>query len=390
MAKQTEQKETSQGICRFCQGEFAKNKMTAHLKSCKARLSTAQASEGKAQRLFHLFVEGKYRPQYWMHLEIPAAATLDDLDDFMRAIWLECCGHLSEFEIGDVSYSSVEEDEWGMNFGGLHLVGDEEVGEDGTEDGEDEEDEEDEEMPSMQEMAAEISRQLSAEFQTDLKDVPLAQIEQKLEQLFAANLPPGLSDVTMPALRPLLGSMAISLQQGTLEQDLEDAELEEEDEGEGGMDTELGEVLSVGDKFSYTYDFGSSSTLSLRVIAEREGVLPDDEEDEDEEDEEELAGLEVVDDEDEMAIVIMARNEPPALVCHICGQPATRVPSASEYDVLGEVALCDVHAREYEDPDELLPIANSPRTGICAYTGDEDEDSELEEWDEDEEDDEDE
>jgi len=384
MAKQTEQKEISQGICRFCQQEFAKGKMTQHLKSCKARFASAAEQEGREQRLLHLFVEGKYRPDYWMHLEVPAELTLADLDDFLRAIWLECCGHLSEFEIGGVSYSSYEEDDWGMNFGGLKLVGNDE----------DEEDEDEDEMPDMEEMAAEMSKQLSAEFQTDLKDVPIEEIEKKLEQMFAANMPPGMSAATMPALRPLLGVMATSLQQGTLAQDLEDAEMEDEDEG--GLDAELGDVLEVGEKFSYVYDFGSSSTLSLRVIAEREGVLPDDEEGELEEDEleedeelEELEDEEFDEDEGEIALVVMARNEPPAIKCHICGQPATRVPSASEYDSLAEGALCDVHAKESEYPDELLPIVNSPRTGICGYTGEEDEEWDAEEW-EDEEDEEDE
>jgi len=28
------------------------------------------------------------------------SATLAKLDDYLRAIWLECCGHLSKFTIG--------------------------------------------------------------------------------------------------------------------------------------------------------------------------------------------------------------------------------------------------------------------------------------------------
>ncbi|MCX7681984.1 MAG: hypothetical protein N2508_08505 [Anaerolineae bacterium] len=55
-------------------------------------------------RLLHLRVEGHYSPEYWLHLEMPAAAVLADLDDFLRAVWLECCGHLSAFTIGKVRY----------------------------------------------------------------------------------------------------------------------------------------------------------------------------------------------------------------------------------------------------------------------------------------------
>jgi hypothetical protein len=49
---------------------------------------------------------------YWMHLEAPADATLADLDDFLRAAWLECCGHLSAFTIGGVSYASSVDPDW--------------------------------------------------------------------------------------------------------------------------------------------------------------------------------------------------------------------------------------------------------------------------------------
>lgn len=381
MAKQTASREVSQGICNFCQGEFAKNKITQHLKSCKARLAGSAKQEGNKQRLFHLQVEGKYRPGYWMHLEVPAAATLDELDDFLRYIWLECCGHLSEFEIDGESYSANPEDDFGMNFGGLSLVGGTQATSEEDEDEEDEEDEDEGEEPGMQEIATEMSRQLSLELQADLKNVPVAQIEKKLEEMFADNMPPGMPEGALPMLRPLLSQMATSLQQGTLAQDL--ADLEEEAEDEGGMQSELGEVLEVGEKFSYVYDFGSSSTLSLRVVDEREGVVPVVED-------EELEEIELADDEEEIAIFVMARNEPPALVCHICGQPATRVASASEYDALAETALCDTHAEKAEYPDELLPIVNSPRTGICGYTGDEEdmdwEDEEDEDEDEEDED----
>jgi hypothetical protein len=81
--------------------------MARHLKSCKARdeendkLAIKGATKGSASRtILHLLVEGLYLPMYWMHIEIPANATLQDLDDFLRQIWLECCGHLSSFEIG--------------------------------------------------------------------------------------------------------------------------------------------------------------------------------------------------------------------------------------------------------------------------------------------------
>jgi hypothetical protein len=378
MARQTGEKTISQGICHFCHGEFAKNKMTQHLKSCKARSAKETSQEGQETRLLHVQIEGKYRPEYWMHVEIPAEATLADLDDFLRAVWVECCDHLSEFTIGGVSYSSASDDGW---MGGLTLL----------EEGEDEDDDEDEEhvhehvvnglsptqdaLPPLtgpDGMASWLTEELRKTFQTDLQQVPASAIEQKLEQMFTESLPAGLGDLTMASLKPMLKYMAEALQAGTLAEELEEFEQLEEDEEEGGMDIELGEALSVGDRFSYVYDFGSSTTLALRVIAEREGAMlqPTDEEleedEEDEEDEEELA-----EDGEELSITLLAFNEPPALVCHVCQrQPAAYISSVEEFMPVAEAVFCKDCAQKQDYPDELLPVVNSPRVGICGYTGD--------------------
>src|SRR5579864_4332502 len=112
MAKTAQTKITSNGTCNFCKGEFDKSKMTQHLKYCKQRAAmTKEADAGgdsdvNKARIFHILVEGKYLPMYWMHLEMPAKATLLNLDDFLRAIWVECCDHLSEFKIGKIAFSS--------------------------------------------------------------------------------------------------------------------------------------------------------------------------------------------------------------------------------------------------------------------------------------------
>lgn len=76
--------------------------MTRHLKTCAA---DNDLSRGRPARLFHLRVEDAYSPLFWLDLEMKANATLDDLDDFLRRIWLECCGHLSSFTIEGVDYT---------------------------------------------------------------------------------------------------------------------------------------------------------------------------------------------------------------------------------------------------------------------------------------------
>jgi hypothetical protein len=97
---------TSFGKCNFCGAVFSKAAMTGHLKSCKKKASGSEATEKTAWRqAFHLVVEGHYLPEYWMHLEVPAEATLEALDRFLRDTWLECCGHLSEFRIEGKRYS---------------------------------------------------------------------------------------------------------------------------------------------------------------------------------------------------------------------------------------------------------------------------------------------
>ncbi len=101
-------RQTSKGICTFCRGEFSKSAMTRHLETCEQRAS-AEAKAGsrrKAQKIrtFHLVVEGRDLPMYWMHLNLTASTTLATLDRFLRDTWLECCGHLSVFRIGGYNY----------------------------------------------------------------------------------------------------------------------------------------------------------------------------------------------------------------------------------------------------------------------------------------------
>jgi hypothetical protein len=93
---------TSYGTCQLCGKRTSKAGMTRHLKSCPA---AHDLPRGRAARLFHLRVEDAYSPIFWLDLEIKAGATLEDLDSFLRGIWLECCDHLSSFEIEGVTYT---------------------------------------------------------------------------------------------------------------------------------------------------------------------------------------------------------------------------------------------------------------------------------------------
>jgi hypothetical protein len=103
------------GKCRLCGDTFDKLAMAKHLKSCKQKKGSKAASGGRGARkadVFHLLVEGRYNPEYWMHVELPANAQLKVLDSFLRDIWLECCGHMSMFTIQDKRYSIVPMEEF--------------------------------------------------------------------------------------------------------------------------------------------------------------------------------------------------------------------------------------------------------------------------------------
>lgn len=97
--------------------------MTRHLDSCIKGKSGDEDSSAKKKlkkgKIFHLVVEGRGQPEYWIHIAAPAQAKLTHLDSFLRDIWLECCGHLSAFNIGGVSYSGGASgaDFFGQDFG---------------------------------------------------------------------------------------------------------------------------------------------------------------------------------------------------------------------------------------------------------------------------------
>lgn len=123
-----------------------------------------------------------------------------------------------------------------------------------------------------------------------------------------------------------------------------------EDVDEGGeeptlrMDVPLGDVLRPGMSFSHEYDFGTTTELKLKVLSEREARARG------------------------RSIRLLARNDPPAIPCESCGKPATKVCSQCIWDGAGW--LCDGCGRTHECEEEMfLPVVNSPRVGMCGYTG---------------------
>ena len=88
--------------CRFCGNRYANAGIARHVAACKKRL----ASEGQTAVFAHLSVVDPHDADYRLDLLARPRTTLADLDAFLREIWLECCGHLSTFRIGEVSFTS--------------------------------------------------------------------------------------------------------------------------------------------------------------------------------------------------------------------------------------------------------------------------------------------
>jgi hypothetical protein len=96
-------KPQSRGKCQYCGEEITKSGMTGHLTQFDKRtqaIQTANASKQPVEILWRLRVQDVYGKDFWLDLEMRGPATLEKLDSYLRAIWLECCGHLSKFTIG--------------------------------------------------------------------------------------------------------------------------------------------------------------------------------------------------------------------------------------------------------------------------------------------------
>ena len=90
------------GKCFICKEEFGKIAMKNHLVKVHNKNND---NENK----FLIKVEAFFNKDYWLYIQVHEDAVLKDIDIFLRNIWLECCGHLSMFEINDNFYESETE-----------------------------------------------------------------------------------------------------------------------------------------------------------------------------------------------------------------------------------------------------------------------------------------
>ena len=93
----------SRGQCTLCGYETTKGSMVKHMAACpqrQAQITHAEQTKRKPETLYHLRVQDAYNSNFWLDVEVRGSATLKDIDAYLRAIWLECCGHLSQFSVG--------------------------------------------------------------------------------------------------------------------------------------------------------------------------------------------------------------------------------------------------------------------------------------------------
>ena len=108
------------------------------------------------------------------------------------------------------------------------------------------------------------------------------------------------------------------------------------------LEVSLERVLKVGQKFSYIYDYGSSTYINLRVIAEREGIVQNKKE----------------------PVQLLARNTAPAFPCIVCEKPATTVAMGYFTNSIADSVFCTECANKQVEEGRMLPIINSPRAGV--------------------------
>lgn len=98
----TRRKQT-RGTCHFCERDMTRGGLAKHLRNCSRRekaIREANERSGRTQAIYQIQVQDAWQGLYWLHLEVNGSATLEDVDHYLREIWLECCGHLSQFSIG--------------------------------------------------------------------------------------------------------------------------------------------------------------------------------------------------------------------------------------------------------------------------------------------------
>lgn len=117
--------------------------------------------------------------------------------------------------------------------------------------------------------------------------------------------------------------------------------------GEIPFNVPVKEVLAKGRKISHTYDYGSTTTLYIFTEY-------------------------VYNFEQNEPILLLSRNLDLEHKCDVCNEPAFLICNFHNFeeDDMFCINCAKIHKKECSDFEEIeMPIVNSPRMGVCAYTG---------------------
>jgi len=107
-------------------------------------------------------------------------------------------------------------------------------------------------------------------------------------------------------------------------------------------------LFQPGLELTHIYDYGTTSETKVMVVDVRQGKP-----------------------QSPHPIFLMARNHLPEARCMECGELAAWLCIECLYEHDQDGWLCDKHVEEHphDEYGEPFPIVNSPRLGMCGYTG---------------------
>ncbi len=84
----------SEGKCFYCDGYFSQAEIGKHVAKHLVQMEKGDAGKNHSNYV-HIEVEAN---EMFLHLLVKGNSPMKTIDIFLRKIWLECCGHMSEFE----------------------------------------------------------------------------------------------------------------------------------------------------------------------------------------------------------------------------------------------------------------------------------------------------
>lgn len=107
------------GKCYYCSKELTERTVKRHMKNCiemKKAIQDEFETEKKKRKQFMISLKDKYDTStYCIYVSIDASLQLYHIDKFIRDVWVECCGHLSMFKIGQKKYFDNSDGNYAMN-----------------------------------------------------------------------------------------------------------------------------------------------------------------------------------------------------------------------------------------------------------------------------------